>query len=302
MNLISKNITYLFIVFSGYTLLAQVGINTDNPQTMLDVNGNLSLNAAPLALNNGNNNVSGGDHTLFNITGPTNSFKINTIQPLINSDGQLITLVNTTSNSMTLVNNDGTGVNSILCPNAKDLFLQGIYTTATLQYNKTLARWIVVRYADGEIYQRRIYSSTGSTDIQTNNSGWKNMEDMRLTFTSKNAVVYLNFGAAGFMYLNPGGNADEQGYGDFRLVNETAGNTVLAGATVIATDVDRSDVGDREVSSSYNVRMNMIPVYVTPGQPTTLKIQWRNGGANARILLCPATNTDYAHRNITIFD
>ena len=290
-----KYTIFIFLFLSGYAVFAQVGINTTDPRTMLDVKGNVSLNAGTLTLNSGNNNVTSNDHTPFNISGPSADFNINTIQPLTDVDGQIITLVNTTSHTMALVHNDGAGANSIFCPNGNDLVLEGIYTTVTLQYNKSLQRWTVMRYADRSAYQRTIYSSAGTTDIQTNPVGFTDMEEMSITFTPKNSVVYVNFGAAGFMYLDS--STTEQGYGDFRLVNVTASNKVVAGSTVIATDVDYL-----AVSTSFNIRMNMIPVSVTPGQSTTLKIQWRNGGVNPDTLLCPATETDYAHRNITIFD
>lgn len=299
MNLILKCTFCLFIFLGGYSLLAQVGINTDNPQTMLDVKGNLSLNAAALSLNNGSNTVAGGDHTFFNVSGPTSSFKINTIQPLTNADGQLITLVNTTSNSMTLVNDDGASANSILCPNKSNLLLKGIYTTATLQYNKTLKRWLVVKYADGETYQRRIYSSVGTIDFQTDLNTFSDMgADMSIKFTPKNPIVYVNVSLSGSMFTGDP-NADAHGYADFRLQKiESVTTTNIAGFTAIATDVDYL-----VVATPWNAKMVMYPVIVTPGQEIVLKVQWRRDGQHPYTLYCaPTSLPENSHRNITIFD
>lgn len=279
--------------------MAQVGINTVNPETMLDINGNLSLNATSLSLNSGSNNLAGGDHSLFNITGPSNSFEINTIEPLTDVDGQLITLVNTTTFNMTLVHNDGTGSNSIFCPNENNLVLSGQYTTVTFQYNKTLQRWVVIKYADNDRYQSTIYSKTGSSDIETNSVSFSDMgADMRILFTPKNPLVYVNVSLSGHMFTGDP-NADAHGYADFRLV-KTVGSTstVIAGFTNIASDVDYL-----VVATPWNSRMVMYPVSVTPGVSTTLKIQWRRDGQHPYTLYCaPTSLPDNSHRSITVLD
>lgn len=300
MNLISKFSLCVFIFFSGFYVSAQVGINTDSPVTMLDVNGNLSLNASSFALSNGNNNLSGGDHTVFNISGPSGNFNINTIEPLTDADGQLITLVNTTNHIMTLVNNDGVGVNSIFCPNGSNLVLEGIYSTVILQYNKTLQRWVIIKYADQGAYQRVIYSKAGTGDIQTDLTTFSDMgTDMSITFTPKNPVVYVNVSLSGHMYVRGSNNEMAQGYADFRLVKTVgASSTVIAGFTNLVADVDYL-----AVVTPWNSRMVMQPVSVTPGQATTLKMQWRRDGQNPSILFCMATTLrDISHRSITIFD
>lgn len=299
MYLISRFTIFFILYLSGYSLLAQVGINTISPETMLDIKGNLSLNASSLSLGNGDNNIAGGDHPLFNVTGPVDHFNINTIQPLAEVDGQLITLVNNTNNFMTLVNNDNAGVNSISCPNNSDLILKGIYTTVTLQYNKTLQRWVVIKYADGDVYQRRIHSKAGTSNIQTNSTTFTDMgTDMSITFTPKNSVVYVNVSLSGHMFTGYP-NADAHGYADFRVVKTVGSiNTVIAGFTNIATDVDYL-----VVATPWNSRMAMYPVSVVPGESTILKIQWRRDGQHPYTLYCSASSIpSISHRSITIFD
>ncbi|AFL81686.1 hypothetical protein Aeqsu_2226 [Aequorivita sublithincola DSM 14238] len=298
MNMILKFIGY-FSFSVSYSLMAQVGVNTDNPQTMLDINGNLSLNASTLSLNDGSNAVVGGNYTFFNISGPVNNFEINTIQPLTDVDGQIITLVNTTSNSMILVDNDGAGTNSIYCSNGSDLVLIGIYSTVTLQYNKTLERWTVLRHVDGErAGQGMIYNNSGKTDISTNSNNFSDMgSDMSITFIPRSTIVYVNISISGSMAAPV--NADSQGYADFML-RKTVGiiNTDVTGFTTIATDIDYG-----VLLTPWYARLAMYPVTVTPGESTTLKIRWRRGGNNPNRLDCaPTSLPNNSHRSITIFD
>ncbi len=297
MDLKIKFSVCLLLFLSSYALLAQVGINTTDPSTTLDVNGAISLGeASAFALGNGDNtNIATGGFSIVNIAGPTTSFNINSIAPEANADGQLLTLVNTTNNPMIIKHNDGAGVNSIYCPNNTDLILRGIYTSVTMQYNKTLTKWVVTRYTDDGGYGDNIYSSVGTTDTQMDSKTFADMADMSVTFTPKKSVVYVNVSISGHMNI---GNTNSHGYADFRIVNVTAGNTVVSGATVVTTDNDYN-----AIVTPWNMRMVMIPVTVTPGQPTTIKTQWRRDGTLPRILYCLATsNNQFSHRSITIID
>lgn len=287
----------LLLFLSGYTLLAQIGINTTDPTTALDVNGAISLGeGSAFALGNGDNsNIATGGFSIVNIAGPTTDFNINSIAPEANADGQLLTLVNTTNYSMTIKHNDGAGVNSIYCPNSTNLTLRGIYTSVTMQYNKSIGKWVVTRYADDGGYGDNVYSSVGTTDTQMDSKSFADMADMSVTFTPKKSVVYVNVSISGHMNI---GNTNTHGYADFRIVNVTAGNTVVSGATVVTTDNDYN-----AIVTPWNMRMVMIPVTVTPGQSTTIKTQWRRDGKLPRILYCAVTSLPtISHRSITIID
>ncbi|MEZ4778900.1 MAG: hypothetical protein R2786_05895 [Flavobacteriaceae bacterium] len=137
----------LFLLINSIAF-SQVGINTVDPRTILDVNGALSLReGGVLTLSNGNNNVNLGatPYSYYRISGPTAAFNIRNITPVTTSNGQMVTLVNTTSQNMTIVNNTGgTAANRIYCPNGANIVLTGIYTSVTLQYNSSLSRWTVV--------------------------------------------------------------------------------------------------------------------------------------------------------------
>lgn len=233
----TRGAVIIFWLFFSVFAYGQVGINTTEPKTMLDVNGGVSFRESPVALNlsNGNNNnidIGSTPYSFYRITGPTNAFNISGIIPLSGSNGQLLTLVNTTSHSMTLVHDDtSTSINRIFTPGGRNLVLTGINSTVTLQYNASLSRWIVQSYSDAGAYGRNVYHVLGTTDISTNTDTYSNMDDMSITFTPKHSVVYLNFSASGNM--EKGVNNDSQGYASFRIRRDA---TTIAGTTVNATD------------------------------------------------------------------
>src|ERR1043166_8864512 len=92
-----------------------VGIGNNDPKTKLDINGGLSLREGPvlILLNGANDNIvlpdingaTGVKAGFYRITGPTAAFAVYGIVPATGADGQLITLVNTTSQVMTIINN-----------------------------------------------------------------------------------------------------------------------------------------------------------------------------------------------------
>lgn len=292
----------IFLFLGSCTIFAQVGINisaTDSPKTTLDVNGGLSLRSSgSLNLSNSNNvNINVGGYSLFNITGPTANFNINSIAPSSGGDGQMITFVNNTVQKMTVLNNSGASANSIFCPNGVPLSLEGVYSTVTLQYNKSQNKWIVIRYSDKNNYGKRIYNSVGENDTETSSNSFMPMLDMENKFTPTNSTVYVNVSAAGS--IAEGLNARD-GYADFRLVNATSGITVLAGATTLASD-NVYDGG----STSWNIRMLMIPVTVIPGIENTIRVEWRSGGSLPIPIYCKTQSvpdTSFSHRNLTIID
>lgn len=283
----------------GCTMFAQVGINinTNDPKTTLDVNGAISLKASSTlnlpTVNNVDINVEG--FSLFNITGPTEAFNINSIKPVAGVDGQIVTFVNNTVHNMTILNDSGASDNSIYCPNGAGLTLSGRYSTVTFQYDNKQERWIVIKYSDKENFGNSIYKSVGVDDTQTSSTSFSDMVDMSYEFIPKKSIVYVNVSASGNM---SGGISTRDGYGDFRIVNVTAGNSIVAGATTLASD-NVYNAG----STSWNIRMVMIPVNVTANVPNTIKVQWRKGGDVALTLNCNTTTGDlFSHRNITILD
>lgn len=225
----------------SFGAFAQVGIGNIDPKSALDVNGALSLReGAALSLtNNDNQNIDLGAtiYSQYRIIGPTADFNILTFLTPANvssSDGQLLTLINTTAKKMTIIHDQGSNGNKqrrIYCPSGYNLVLEGQNSSVTLQYNTSLQRWVVIGYADIGGYGRNVYNNIGLDDTSTNSTNSNAMKDMSLTFTPKHSVVYVNFSASGTM--DKGANSDAQGYAAFQIMR---GNTSIAGTTTLATD------------------------------------------------------------------
>ncbi len=291
----------LFLLVFSSTFYAQVGIGTVSPTTTLDVNGAISLREGnELILASGTNiDVSLGTqpYSIYRITGPTGNFAIGSIVPVSRSDGQLLTLENTTDHTLTMLHNTRLGgVNNIYCPGERDITLLGRYATIMLQYNASLSRWIVLNYADNR-YGDNIQNAVGTTDISTTSTSPVDMDQMSITFTPNHETIYVTFSAAGHM---PGFEQPNQVYSEFRLVNVTAGNTVLAGTNTLVTDEDDDIVG-----TAWDAQIAMFPVTVIPGTPVTLKMQWLRSGPDLgtdTLLNNVASSPDFSHRSLTIFD
>lgn len=138
-----------FFLLNSFIANAQVGINTVDPKTTLDVNGAIALREGPaLTLSNGiNNDIDLGTQpfSFYRITGPTADFSISGLIPASGADGQIVMLQNTTSQNMTILNQSGSsGTNQIFVPSDQDLLLRGINTTITLQYNASISKWTLL--------------------------------------------------------------------------------------------------------------------------------------------------------------
>lgn len=150
-NHLFNRLPYLFIAFLLFSLSAsaQVGIGTTSPTTTLDVDGAVSYrDGGTLSLSNGNNtdiNLGGIPYSNYRIVGPTTSFNVNSIIPISGSDGQIVTLQNTTNAIMNISHDSGgAAANRVLVPGAKDLQVRGQYATISLQYSANQSRWVVL--------------------------------------------------------------------------------------------------------------------------------------------------------------
>lgn len=206
----------------------------------MDVNGAFSLREGPaLLLTNNNENIDLGTtiYSIYRITGPTDNFNIlsfDTPEGVSANDGQILTLINSTSFIMTLVHDDGSAGNPqrrIYCPNEANLVLEGQNAAVTLQYNMFLERWVVNGSTDVGGYGKNVKSKTGSTDIDTDSSDAVDMTDMDITFTPKHSTVFVNFSASGTM--DKGGGSDAKAFANFELNKD---GTTIAGATTLASD------------------------------------------------------------------
>lgn len=289
-----------------------IGINNIAPKTKLEVAGAMSLNeGTALTLTNGvNSNVGLGTtpYSLYRITGPTGAFSIGGIVPATGADGQIVTIENTTAQDMTLLHQSSgsTAANQLLCVGAKDLLVKGQYATVTLQYNKTQARWIIKSYVGDvvSVNQREIYSVKGTNDISSSPTNvFGDMDQMTLTFTPKNSIVYVSFGASGDVSPSVVTNISQGHTVGIRIVNVTASNNVEGGSNSLSTDYAWYN-NTHYIATGWNLHMNMFPVSVTPGVSTTIKLQWRSNstGSSHQTLNNVSSNPGAHHRNLTIID
>lgn len=295
----SKGVERMRISDNGVRISGSLSLKEGTQLTLSDgLNNPISLGTAPFSQ--------------YRIVGPTSAFTIGGIVPIADADGQMITLINTTSLPFTILNNHpATNQDQrVYCPGERDFVLTGRYSTVTLQYNATLQKWVLVDYVGENAntdspYGSNMQSVKGTTDTSMNSVNFTDMQDMTLTFTPTHSTVFVSFSASGFM--NVSGTMPENGGAAFRLINVTASNSVEAGFATLATDYDSDTYNGNfyeAVISAWSVGLNMFPVTVNPGESTTLKIQWaREAVAYAQELRCNvASDPSGAHRALTVFD
>jgi hypothetical protein len=177
-----KQFTLAVLVFvaAGNLCAQNVGIGTNDPKAKLDINGSLALREGPaISLVNGgasggaNDNIVLPDITtgvkagFYRITGPTAAFSVFGIVPATGADGQLVTLVNTTNNVMTIKNNaSSTAANGFKTLTGSDMVSVAGNSSITIQYNKTESRW----YVTGSQNYLVTTGSIATGDITTSNN------------------------------------------------------------------------------------------------------------------------------------
>ena len=252
MNTYKFKITFFLLLIIN-SAFSQVGIGNTDPKTSLDVTGALSLReGTALTLSNGvNNNIALGTtpSSFYRITGPTAAFSISSIAPVTTSDGQILTIQNTTTFPMTITHEGATGTaaNRIYCANAADITLTGQYTTITLSYNLTQSRWSVISNSDSGT---KNWSTTGNTGtlVTTNYIGTNDIQDfvvktsavvntpverMRITSVGNVGINATTPTATALLTINPNTNAIRSGI-DMTLTGATSTATGLNIATANA--------------------------------------------------------------------
>ena len=123
----------------------QVGIGTDNPQGVLDVNGDLVLRSVPVNITDSINlalDVNTEKYSLYKITTAVSAFAIGGITA--GAEGRLVTLVNQSGFPMQLIHEDPDAaiIDRIQTGNQQNLVLDQM-GIVTLQYDNIVQRWMV---------------------------------------------------------------------------------------------------------------------------------------------------------------
>lgn len=269
----------LFLFTFGFTF-SQIGINTTSPSTTLDVNGALSLReGSELEMKPGKNDdiiLAPNAFSRHRIVGPTSAFSITGIAPVTAADGQIITLINTSTAPMTFEHNSSSlSNNRIFCPGERNVTLHDQYGSATLQYNQNLMRWMIVSTSGNTKKGATSVSFVGEVEIDFNTfNEYNDIPGMTVSFIAESttAMVFLTTSA---QFRRSGAT---EGVIFLRVINQD--NNVIGG-----TALD-SRIGDNLESLSFSKLMtNLIP-----GNTYTLRVQGkitRSGLGNTRYVIKP---------------
>lgn len=271
-----------FLLLFINRVTAQVGINTVEPVTTLDINGAFSFRrGTDLLLKEGKNdniNLSETIYSNYNISGPDAFFSISGFEILPNSDGQILTILNTTSSSMTIIHNANSDPkNRIFCPNEKDLVLPNRFSSVTFQYNNQFQRWMIISISSiNNTENIHSVSSVSETTISYDNH--KNYGDI-----SGMSIRFMALADQAFVSMTTSGqfrNSNSSGEVFLRVVDQD--NQVIGGTA----HTSRS-VGENQISLSFS----KLWTGLVPGTIYTLKIQGRInkivGAGNPRYVIKP---------------
>lgn len=151
-------------------------------------------------------------------------------------------------------------------------------------------RWNQVGSGQGGNAAGNIYTVTGSVNDSIGTATWTDIQEMSLTITPTLDTVHASFSASGFATTNV------QQRVDFRLVKDAT----PIGGTTSTTRGYSLFVSQDTVAWNTVVKL---PIPVTPGTPTTIKVQWKmqslNGTGMVRNMV--ATDPDKtSHRTLRI--
>lgn len=136
----------------------------------------------------------------YRIAGPTSSFSISGFIPETGTDGQLLTIINTSNAPMTIVhNNFSRSANRIFCPGGKNLQIREQYAAITFQYNKTIEKWIVVsKSTSNETATINSVSFEGEVEIDyADYKQFKNVPGMEVKFIAQGTTAMVIFTTSG---------------------------------------------------------------------------------------------------------
>ena len=166
--------------------------------------------------------------------------------------------------------------------------LKGKNSSVTLQYSKSLRKWTVLGYATTEKQVTRKFHAIGINDIERENSGWGNFDDLEIEITPTNSTIYLTFYAIG-----------EQENSSMAL-----GHTAKFRILVDGIPIPKLEIRAIQSQGFFNASLPMYPLEVTPGKKIIFKVQWsKTSGAAHNFLRLQNHPSNPGHRRyLTIID
>ena len=192
----------------------------------LDVAGDLALReGTAIVVAAGNNALAlAGEFSHYRLTGAAAAFAVNTITG--GNDGQLLTLINAATQTMTINNNNG--ANGILTGSGANLVSSSTgNSSVTLIYNAALARW-VVKSSSGMLNANEwhILGNAG-TVAATNFVGTTDAIDFVMRTNNTEKMRINSVGAVGIGTATAGGIAGNIPAGIFPKLDMVAGGAQL---------------------------------------------------------------------------
>jgi hypothetical protein len=168
-----KIIAFLFILLVSRNLTAQnVGINNNNPQAALDVNGDIILRNSPLSIVNGANDnidISAQKFSHYTLNGNTTVFDIGGFN--VGVDGKTITIYNPSAYGYYIkhLSAGSLAANQIHTGTGVDILMSS-YSSATFRYQAVDNLWHVTGLHNEQGSIGTEWTTSG-TNIFNNNSG-----------------------------------------------------------------------------------------------------------------------------------
>lgn len=141
-----RKILLAVLLFPAVVAIGQnIGFGTNQPQTIIDLNGDFAIRGTTLTLSDGvlnEVNVATPKFSNFRVDGPTAAFTIAGM--LAGSDGKLVTLFNNSGQTMTVANQAATAAETDRIITGANANLS-IPNNASIQfqYDNTIQRWVV---------------------------------------------------------------------------------------------------------------------------------------------------------------
>lgn len=221
----------------------RMGINATTPAAFLDINGDIAYRegTALVLVNGANATITIGSTSHLRITGPTAAFSIAGFTG--GSNGKILTIMNTTSQPMTILHNSAiTANNGIYTPNAENLVLEGQYASLSMQYNSTLGRWIVLSYSKTENTEWKLLGNTG-TNATNNFIGTTDAIDFVTRTSNTERMRVTSAGNVGIGIATPSSR--------LHVVNTANNNktTIYGAASQTSTSTDYDNIGVAGIAS-----------------------------------------------------